>query len=58
MTKDTDEFSQVAEPVTCREKTLFAKKMKNHLTRKFGFEGTPKIESMLEVATCCLQGKH
>ena len=35
MTKDTEEFSQITEPVTCR--------YENHLTRKVGFEGTPKL---------------
>ena len=34
MTKHTDEFSQFTEPVTCREYIL---------TRKLGFEGTPKL---------------
>ena len=42
MTKHTDEFLQFAEPVTCREYTLPATP-KNHLTRNFGFEGTPKL---------------
>ena len=37
MTKHTDEFLQFAEPVACQE-------MKNHLTRKVGFEGTPKLD--------------
>ena len=38
MTKDTEEFSQITEPVACSEYTL-----PNHLTRKVGFEGTPKL---------------
>ena len=41
MTKDTEEFSQFAEPVACRE--YICQKMKNHLTRKVGFKGTPKL---------------
>ena len=41
MTKDTEEFSQFTEPVTCREYTL--PRDENHLTRKVGFEGTPKL---------------
>ena len=51
MTKDTEEFSQFIEPVTCREYTA---KMKNHLTRKVGFEGIPKLNpcSKSQTATC------
>ena len=37
MTKHTDEFLQVAEPVTCRHETT------HQLTRKVGFKGTPKL---------------
>ena len=33
-------------------------KMKNHLTRKVRFEGTPKIGPVLEVTTSYLQGKY
>ena len=32
--------------------------MKNHLTRKVGFEGTPKLGPVLEVTTSYLQGKY
>ena len=32
--------------------------MKNHLTRKVGSEGTPKIGPVLEVTTSYLQGKY
>ena len=32
--------------------------MKNHLTRKVGFEGIPKIGPVLEVTTSYLQGKY
>ena len=41
MTKDTEEFSQFTESVACREYIL--PRDKNHLTRKVGFEGTPKL---------------
>ena len=43
MTKHIDEFLQFAEPVTCREYTL-PRNEKNQLTRKVGFEGTPKLD--------------
>ena len=42
MTKDTEEFSQFTELVTCREYTLPRKE--NHLTRMVGFEGTPRLD--------------
>ena len=42
MTKDTEEFSQFTESVGCREYTL-PRETKNHLTRKVGFEETPKL---------------
>ena len=42
MTKRTDEFSQLTEPVTCRE--TLCHEMKNQLTRNVGFEGTPKLD--------------
>ena len=32
--------------------------MKTHLSRKVGFEGTPKNGSVLEVTTCSLQGTY
>ena len=51
MTKHTDEFSQFAEPVTCREYRL---EMKNQLNQKVGFEGTPKLDPCWE----SLQGKY
>ena len=43
MTKDTEEFSQFTDLVTCREYSTVHHEMKNHLTRKVGFEGTPKL---------------
>ena len=55
MTEDTEEFSQLAEPVACREYTL--PRDENHLIRKVGFEGTPKIGPVLEVTISYLQGK-
>ena len=42
MTKDTEEFSQFTDSVTCREYIL-PREMKHHLTRKVGFDGTPKL---------------
>ena len=43
MTKDTEEFSQFTDSVACREYTL-PREMKNHLTRKVGSEGIPKLD--------------
>ena len=42
MTKDTEEFSQFTDSVTCREYTL-PRDEKVYLNQKVGFEGTPKI---------------
>ena len=42
--------------MTCREYTL--PRDENHLTGKVGFEGIPKLGSVLEVATSYLQGKY
>ena len=42
MTKHTDEFLQFAEAVKCREYSYH--EMKIQLTRKVGFEGTPKLD--------------
>ena len=41
VTEHTHEFLQFTEPVTCREYTL--PRDKHHLTRKVGFERTPKL---------------
>ena len=41
MTMDTEELSQPTDSVACREYTL--PRDENHLTRKVGFEGTPKL---------------
>ena len=38
--------------------STLCQEMKNHLTRKLGFEGTQKIRPVLEIATCWLQGKY
>ena len=38
--------------------STFCQGMKNHLTRKVGFEGTPKLGPVLEVTTSYLQGKY
>ena len=50
MTKDTAEFSQFTEAVACREYTL--------PEPKGWIRGNTKIGPVLEVATCCLQGKY
>ena len=42
MTKDTEEFSQFTEPVTCREYTL-PRDENSSEPQKVGFEGTPKM---------------
>ena len=56
MTKHTDEFLQVAEPVTCRECTL--PRDDTSTDRKGWIQGNTKIGSVLVVATSYLQGKH
>ena len=62
MTKHTDEFSQFAEPVTCREHTL--PRDYKSTDPKGGIQGNTKIGPVLEVtASTCkhnqyLQGKH
>ena len=56
MTKDTEEFSQITDSVACREYTL--PREEHHLTKMVGFEGNTKIGPLLEVTTCCLQGKY
>ena len=49
MTKDTEEFSQFTEPVTCREYTL--PRDENSTEPKGWIRGNTKIGPMLEVAT-------
>ena len=56
MTKDTEEFSHFAEPVTCREYTL--PRDDNSTDPKGWIQGNTKIGPVLEVATSCLQGKY
>ena len=56
MTKDTAEFSQFTDSVACREYTL----PRNEETSepKGWIRGNTKIGPVLEVTTCCLQGKY
>ena len=55
MTKDSQEFSQFTDSVACREYTL---SRDESLSEPKGWiRGNTKIGSVLEVTTCCLQGK-
>ena len=56
MTKHTDEFSQFAEPVTCREYTL--PRDDKSTDPKGWIQGNTKIGPVLEVTTSYLQGKY
>ena len=57
MTKDTDEFLQFAEPVTCRDFTL--PRDDNQLTRKVGFKGKPKLDPCWKSQpVTCKANKH
>ena len=56
MTKDTEEFSQFTEPVTCSEYTLPRDEQSSD--PKGWIPGNTKIGPVLEVTTCCLQGKY
>ena len=56
MTKHTDESSQFAEPVTCREYTLL--RGDKSTDPKGWIQGNTKIAPVLEVTTSYLQGKH
>ena len=56
MTKDTEEFSQFTEPVTCREYTL--PRDEKSTDPKGWIRGNTKIGFMLEVTTSYLQGKY
>ena len=56
MTKDTDEFSQFTDSVACREYTLPRDEDLSEL--KGWIRGNTKIGPVLEVTTCCLQGKY
>ena len=56
MTKDTAEFSQFTDPVACREYTL--PRDEDTSEPKGWIRGNTKIGPVLEVTTCCLQGKY
>ena len=56
MTKDTEEFSQFTDSVACREYTL--PRDEDSSEPKGWIRGNTKIGPVLEVATCCLQGKN
>ena len=56
MTKHTDEFLQFAEPVTCREN--MSPRDEDTSEPKGWIRGNTKIGTVLEVTTCCLQGKY
>ena len=56
MTKHTDEFSQIAEPVACREYTL--PRDEETSEPKGWIRGNTKIGPVLEVTTSYLQGKY
>ena len=56
MTKDTEEFSQFTEPVTCREHIL--PRDEKPSAPKGWIRGNTKIGSELEVTTSYLQGKY
>ena len=56
MTKDTEEFSQFTDSVSCREYTL--PREENLSEPKGWIRGNTKIGPVLEVTICCLQGKY
>ena len=56
MTKDTAEFSQFTDAVACREYTL--PRDEETSEPKGWIKGNTKIGLVLEVTTCCLQGKY
>ena len=56
MRKDTDEFSQLTEPVPCREYTL--PRDEKSTDTKGGIQGNTNIGPVMEVTTSYLQGKH
>ena len=56
MTKDTAEFSQFTDAVACREYTL--PRDEEASAPKCWIRGNTKIGPVLEVTTCCLQGKY
>ena len=56
MTKHTEEFSQFTDSVASREYTL--PRDESSSEPKSWIRGNTKIVPVLEVATCCLQGKY
>ena len=56
MTKDIEEFSQFTDSVACREYTLPRDEKSSE--PKGWIRGNTKIGPVLEVTTCCLQGKY
>ena len=56
MKKDTAEFSQFTDVVACREHTL--PRDEETSEPKGWIRGNTKIAPVLEVTTCCLQGKY
>ena len=56
MKKDTEEFSQFTDSVACREYTL--PRDEDSSEPKGWIRGNTKIGPVLEVTTCCLQGKY
>ena len=56
MTKDTEEFSQFTDSVACREYIL--PRDEKSSDPKGWIRGNTKIGPVLEVTTCCLQGKY
>ena len=56
MTKDTEEFSQFTDSVACREYAL--PRDASSCEPKGWIRGNTKIGPLLEVTTCCLQGKY
>ena len=56
MTKDTEEISHLTDSVACREHTL--PRDESSSEPKGWTRGNTKTGPVLEIATCCLQGKH
>ena len=56
MTKDTAEFSQFTDAVACREGTL--PRDEDTSEPRGWIRGNTRIGPVLEVTTCCLQGKY
>ena len=56
MTKDTEEFSQFTNSLACREYTL--PRDESLSEPKIWIRGNTKIGPVLEITTCCLQGKY